>query len=79
LPGGRRALFAVPARDDGHHRLGLATGLPGYGRTSEELAAQSRIPAHAMAAGVLAVLPRCRASGLARCVAGRYHAGPRRR
>src|SRR5450631_3210635 len=31
--------------------------LPGDGQTSEELAAQSRIPAHAMAAGVLAVLP----------------------
>jgi polyhydroxybutyrate depolymerase len=58
LPGGRRALFAVPAGDDGHHRLGLVIGLPGYGRTSEELAAQSRIPARAMAAGVLAVLPQ---------------------
>ena len=31
--------------------------LPGSGQTSEELAAQSRIRAHAMAAGVLAVLP----------------------
>jgi polyhydroxybutyrate depolymerase len=58
LPGGRRALLAVPAGDDGHHRLGLVIGLPGYGRTSEELAAQSRIPARAMAAGVLAVLPQ---------------------
>jgi polyhydroxybutyrate depolymerase len=58
LPGGRRALLAVPARDDGHRRLGLVVALPGYGRTSEELAAQSRIPARAMAAGVLAVLPQ---------------------
>jgi polyhydroxybutyrate depolymerase len=58
LPGGRRALFAVPAGDDGHHRLPLVIGLPGYGRTSEELAAQSRIPARAMADGVLAVLPQ---------------------
>jgi len=58
LPGGRRALFAVPAGDDGHHRLPLVIGLPGYGRTSEDLAAQSRIPARAMAAGVLAVLPQ---------------------
>jgi polyhydroxybutyrate depolymerase len=32
--------------------------LPGYGRTSEEMAAQSRIPARAIAAGVLAVLPQ---------------------
>jgi polyhydroxybutyrate depolymerase len=32
--------------------------LPGYGRTSEELAAQSRIPVRAMAADVLAVLPQ---------------------
>jgi polyhydroxybutyrate depolymerase len=58
LPGGRRALLAVPAGDDGHHRLGLVIGLPGYGRTSEDLAAQSRIPARAMAAGLLAVLPQ---------------------
>jgi polyhydroxybutyrate depolymerase len=58
LPGGRRALLAVPAGDDGRHRLGLVIALPGYGRTSEELAAQSRIPARAMAAGVLAVLPQ---------------------
>src|SRR5450756_1701729 len=58
LPGGRRALFAAPAGDDGHHRLPLVIGLPGYGRTSEELAIQSRIPARAMAAGVLAVLPQ---------------------
>jgi len=58
LPGGRRALFAVPPGDDGHHRLPLVIALPGYGRTSEELAAQSRIPARAMAAGVLAVLPQ---------------------
>ena len=58
LPGGRRALLAIPAGDDGHHRLGLVIGLPGYGRTSEELAAQSRIPSRAMAAGVLAVLPQ---------------------
>jgi polyhydroxybutyrate depolymerase len=58
LPGGRRALLAVPAGDDGHHRLALVIGLPGYGRTSEELADQSRIPARAMAAGVLAVLPQ---------------------
>jgi polyhydroxybutyrate depolymerase len=58
LPGGRRALFAVPAGDDGHHRLPLVIALPGYGRTSEELAAQSRIPARAKAAGVLAVLPQ---------------------
>src|SRR5665647_1096908 len=62
LPGGRRALFAVPAGDDGHHRLPLVIGLPGYGRTSEELAAQSRIPARAMAAGVLAVLPQAAGS-----------------
>jgi polyhydroxybutyrate depolymerase len=58
FPGGRRALFAVPAGDDGHHRLPLVIALPGYGRTSEELAAQSRIPARAKAAGVLAVLPQ---------------------
>ena len=58
LPGGRRALFAVPAGDDGHHRLGLVIGMPGYGQTSEELATQSRIPARAMTAGVLAVLPQ---------------------
>jgi polyhydroxybutyrate depolymerase len=58
LPAGRRALFAVPAGDDGHHRLPLVIGLPGYGRTSEDLAAQSRIPARAMAAGMLAVLPQ---------------------
>jgi polyhydroxybutyrate depolymerase len=58
LPGGRRALFAVPPGDDGHHRLGLVIALPGYGQTSEELAAQSRIPARAMAAGVFAVLPQ---------------------
>ena len=58
LPGGRRALFAVPAGDDGDHRLPLVIALPGYGRTSEEFAAQSRIPARAMAAGVLAVLPQ---------------------
>ena len=58
LPGGRRALFAVPAGDDGHHRLPLVIGLPGYGRTAEELATLSRIPARAMAAGVLAVLPQ---------------------
>lgn len=62
LPGGRRALFAVPSGDDGHHRLPLVIGLPGYGRTSEELAAQSRIPARAMAAGVLAVLPQAAGS-----------------
>ena len=35
LPGGRRALLAVPSGDDGHHRLGLVIALPGYGRTSE--------------------------------------------
>ncbi len=58
LPGGRRALFAVPSGDDGHHRMGLVIALPGYGRTSEEMAAQSRIPARAMATGVLAVLPQ---------------------
>jgi polyhydroxybutyrate depolymerase len=58
LPGGRRALFAVPAGDNGHHRLPLVIGLPGYGRSSEDLAAQSRIPARAMAAGMLAVLPQ---------------------
>jgi len=58
LPGGRRALLAAPAGDDGHHRLPLVIGLPGYGRTSEELAAQSRIPAQAMAVGMLAVLPQ---------------------
>jgi polyhydroxybutyrate depolymerase len=51
-------VLAVPAGDDGHHRLPLVVGLPGYGRTSEELAAQSRIPVRAMAAGVLAVLPQ---------------------
>jgi polyhydroxybutyrate depolymerase len=33
-------------------------GLPGYGRSSEDLAAQSRIPARATAAGVLALLPQ---------------------
>ena len=58
LPGGRTALFAVPAGDDGHHRLGVVIALPGYGQTSKELAAQSRIPTRAMAAGVLAVLPQ---------------------
>ncbi|MEP7194193.1 MAG: PHB depolymerase family esterase [Actinomycetota bacterium] len=58
LPGGRRALLAVPAGDDGQHRLGLVIGLPGYGRTSEELAAQSRMPSRAMAADVLAVIPQ---------------------
>jgi len=57
LPGGRRALLAVPDGDNGHRRLGLVVALPGYGRTSEEMASQSRIPARAMAAGVLAVLP----------------------
>ena len=30
LPGGRRALLAVPAGHDGHHRLGLVIALPGY-------------------------------------------------
>jgi len=58
LPGGRRALLAVPAEASGHRRLGLVIGLPGYGQTSEQLAAQSRLPARAMAAGVLAVLPQ---------------------
>jgi polyhydroxybutyrate depolymerase len=58
MPGGRRAIFAVPAGDDGHHRLGLVIALPGYGETSEALAAQSRLPARAMAAGILAVLPQ---------------------
>ena len=58
LPGGRRALLAVPAGDDGQHRFGLVIALPGYGQTSEELAVQSRVPARAMAAGVLAVLPQ---------------------
>ena len=58
LPGGRRALLAAPAGDDGRHRLPLVIGLHGFGRTSEELAAQSRIPARAIAAGVLAVLPQ---------------------
>ena len=58
LPGGRRALFAVPAGDDGHHRLRLVVALPGYGETSEDLAAQSRLPARARAAGILAVLPQ---------------------
>ena len=57
LPGGRRALLAVPDGDNGHRRLGLVVALPGYGRTSEEMASQSRIPARAMAAGVQAVLP----------------------
>jgi polyhydroxybutyrate depolymerase len=56
LPGGRRALLAIPA-GDGHHRLRLVMALPGYGQTSEELAAQSRVPARAIAAGVLAVIP----------------------
>ena len=56
LPGGRRALLAVPA-GDGHHRLRLVMALPGYGQTSEELAAQSRVPARAIVAGVLAVIP----------------------
>ena len=50
--------MAVPAGDDGHHRLGLVIGLPGYGQSAEDLAAQSRIPARAMAAGLLAVLPQ---------------------
>ena len=58
LPGGRRALLAVPEDDTGRRRLGLVIGLPGYGQTPEQLAAQSRLPARAMAAGVLAVLPQ---------------------
>jgi polyhydroxybutyrate depolymerase len=58
LAGGRRALLAVPAGDDGRHRFGLVIALPGYGQTSEELATQSRVPARAIAAGVLAVLPQ---------------------
>ena len=58
LPGGRWALLAAPAGDDGRHRLPLVIGLHGLGRTSEELAAQSRLPTRAMAAGVLAVLPQ---------------------
>ena len=58
LPGGRRALLAVPAGDDGHHRLGLVIALPGYGQPSEQLAVQSRLPARAIADGVLAVLPQ---------------------
>jgi polyhydroxybutyrate depolymerase len=58
LPGGRRALIAVPGEAPGHRRLGLVIGLPGYGQTPEQLAAQSRLPARAMAAGVLAVLPQ---------------------
>ena len=58
LPGGRRALIAVPGGDTGRRRLGLVIGLPGYGQTPEQLAAQSRLPARAMAAGVLAVLPQ---------------------
>ncbi|HEV7147215.1 MAG TPA: PHB depolymerase family esterase [Pedococcus sp.] len=58
MPGGRRALLAAPAGDDGHHRLGLVIALPGYGETSEELAAQSRLPTRAVAAGILAVLPQ---------------------
>jgi polyhydroxybutyrate depolymerase len=57
LPGGRRALIAVPRDDTGHRRLGLVIGLPGYGQTPEQLAAQSRLPARAIAEGVLAVLP----------------------
>jgi polyhydroxybutyrate depolymerase len=57
LPGGRRALLAVPA-GDGHHRLSLVIALPGYGQTAEALAAQSRLPARALATGVLAVLPQ---------------------
>ena len=44
--------------DDGHHRLPLIIGLPGYNRTSEDLAAQSRILARATSAGMLAVLPQ---------------------
>jgi len=58
LPGGRRALIAVPAGDTGQRRLGLVIGLPGYGQTPEQFAAQSRLLARAMAAGVLAVLPQ---------------------
>ena len=58
LPGGRRALIAVPAGDTGQRRLGLVIGLPGYGQTPEQFAAQSRLSARAMAAGVLAVLPQ---------------------
>ncbi len=58
LPGGRRALLAVPGGDTGRRRLGLVIGLPGYGQTPEQFAAQSRLPARAMAAGVLAVLPQ---------------------
>ena len=50
--------MAVPGEDTGHRRLGLVIGLPGYGQTPEQLAAQSRLPARAMAAGVLAVLPQ---------------------
>jgi polyhydroxybutyrate depolymerase len=51
-------LFSVPAGDDGHHRLPLVVGLPGYGQTAEDLAAQTQIPARARAAGMLAVLPQ---------------------
>jgi len=58
LPGGRRALIAVPAEAPGYRRLGLVIALPGYGQTPEQLAAQSHLPARAMAAGVLAVLPQ---------------------
>jgi polyhydroxybutyrate depolymerase len=58
LPGGRRALLVVPSADDGRHRLPLVVALHGYGGTSQDLASQSRIPARAMAAGVLAVLPQ---------------------
>lgn len=58
LPGGRRALFTAPVGDDGHHRLRLVIALPGYGETSEALAAQSRLPARAKTAGILTVLPQ---------------------
>ena len=58
LPGGRRALLAVPSGDTGRRRLGLVIGLPGFGQTPEQFAAQSRLPTRAMAAGVLAVIPQ---------------------
>ena len=58
LPGGRRALLAVPGGDTGHRRFGLVIGLPGFGQTPEQLAAQSRLPARAVAAGVMALLPQ---------------------
>lgn len=58
MPGGRRVMVAVPAGDTGHRLLPVVIALPGYGRTSQEMADQSRIPARASEAGVISVIPQ---------------------